>query len=110
MGLYLVESFQKANIFAKLAFMFLLIAEILGWIAFTTTDWGRMFTLGGDYVGYGLWRICTNLNCETNDGWLLGETLHTTSVELHHACSYYISPQLTHSFTQFFPHSLKKVF
>ncbi|PVD32851.1 hypothetical protein C0Q70_08298 [Pomacea canaliculata] len=71
MGLYLVESFQKANIFAKLAFMFLLIAEILGWIAFTTTDWGRMFTFGGDYVGYGLWRICTNLICETNDGWLL---------------------------------------
>ncbi|KAK7499041.1 hypothetical protein BaRGS_00009588 [Batillaria attramentaria] len=90
MGLYLVESIKGANIFGKLAFIFLLIAMFLGWIAYTTANWCRIYITpdDDDYVGYGIWRVADNSEPysadffvgtdkysgrvgEHNDGWLL---------------------------------------
>ncbi|KAK7087869.1 uncharacterized protein [Littorina saxatilis] len=83
MGLYLVGSFKGANIFTKLAFIFLLCAMLFGWVAYCTNNWGRSFPSDTNsvYKGFGIWRNgagnqdpdtqFTPINLEANDGWLL---------------------------------------
>ena len=95
MALYLVESFKEANLFRKLALIFLLIALFIGWVAYCTGSWGRSFpTADNDfYIGYGVWRVAANNGDNSNptsnsgnnapipssysytDGWLLSESL-----------------------------------
>ncbi|KAL8566210.1 hypothetical protein ACOMHN_063100 [Nucella lapillus] len=63
MGLYLWGSFKGANLFAKLAFIFLLIASVVGWISYCTANWARLekeLNKVKYYDGYGVWVVATN--------------------------------------------------
>ncbi|KAK7089608.1 uncharacterized protein [Littorina saxatilis] len=62
MGLFLVGSFKGANLFTKLAFIFLCFAMFFGWISYCTANWGRTFGEDNNdyYLGYGVWRIGNN--------------------------------------------------
>ncbi|RUS75593.1 hypothetical protein EGW08_016657 [Elysia chlorotica] len=74
----LIKGFQAANTVGKLAFVILLVAELLNWLCFTLNDWGLMDTQienDGNKIGYGVWKLCGNQepnpNCQDLDGWRL---------------------------------------
>ena len=92
MGLSVLESYKEANVFTKMALLFLSIAMYVGWYGYCTASWGRTFpTADSDYfLGYGVWRVADNQFQNSDptatsgshapvpqvfhtDGWLLGD-------------------------------------
>ena len=71
-----VKGFKGAGIFAKIAFILLILAAIGAWIAYNSTGWGRCET-GASDTHYGLWRECSDntytSGCVILDGWALGK-------------------------------------
>lgn len=63
-----VDGFKGAGLFAKIAFVLLLVATLFAWIAYTCTGWGE----SNDGTHYGLWRWCTDNiyapGCQEVDG------------------------------------------
>jgi len=72
-----VDGFKGAGLFAKIAFVLLVIAALFAWISYTCTGWGRTDVgLDNSDTFVGLWRICTNgfaPDCAPTDGWALGK-------------------------------------
>ena len=81
-----VKGFKGARIFAKIAFILLILAEIGAWIAYNSTGWGICKGERGD-LHMGLLRSCymdtTNYPiCILLDGWTLGK--FSTFIDKHY--------------------------
>ena len=71
-----VKAFKGARIFAKRAFILLILAAMGAWIAYNSTGWGRCRGISQIDIHIGLWRNCYTTNspiCSILDGWVLGK-------------------------------------
>lgn len=71
-----VDGFKGAGLFAKIAFVLLLVATMFVWIAYTCTGWGEATSGSNKGRHYGLWRSCSDNeyspSCVQLDGWANG--------------------------------------
>ncbi|XP_067682632.1 uncharacterized protein [Haliotis asinina] len=60
-----VESLKAAPLLKRIIFILVLVTQLFNWVSFTTAAWARRFTTlprnGDNYIGYGLWRGCSNV-------------------------------------------------
>ncbi|XP_046548107.1 uncharacterized protein LOC124258079 [Haliotis rubra] len=71
------DSFMGASVLMKVCFLVLLVAQVCNYIAFTIPQWGKRYTapVGDFFVGYGLWRLCSNSELPSACGQLDGTRL-----------------------------------
>ena len=107
-----VKGFKGAGIFAKIAFVLLILAAIGAWIAYNSTGWGRCET-GASDTHYGLWRRCSDStytpSCTILDGWALGKCFTYTGPTLGHIKCLYLIAKASNQGSDKHVHTLRKV-